>query len=69
MGEAAPDLGREIAPQLYEAELDYLYDQEWAHTADAVLWRRSKLGLRYDAAETAAVEAWFSERRTTAPRS
>jgi len=69
MSEAAPDLGREIAPQLYEAELEYLYDQEWAHTADAVLWRRSKLGLRYDAAQTAAVGAWFSERRTTAPRS
>jgi glycerol-3-phosphate dehydrogenase len=62
----ATALGREIAPQWYEAELEYLYDQEWTRTADAALWRRSKLGLRYDATQTAAVEAWFSERRTSA---
>ena len=57
---AAPrDLGEEIAPRLYEAELQYLKDREWARGADDVLWRRSKLGLRLDAAEAQRVAAWF----------
>jgi hypothetical protein len=36
-----------VAPGLYEAELRYLCDQEWARSADDVLWRRTKLGLHY----------------------
>ena len=30
------------------AEVDYLGAQEWAVTAQDVLWRRTKLGLRLD---------------------
>jgi glycerol-3-phosphate dehydrogenase len=57
-------LGAEIAPNLYEAELRYLCDTEWATRADDVLWRRSKLGLHaapgtLDTA-TAAVDAWLA---------
>jgi glycerol-3-phosphate dehydrogenase len=33
---------------LHAAELDYLRREEWATTAEDVLWRRSKLGLRFD---------------------
>jgi glycerol-3-phosphate dehydrogenase len=54
----AGDLGAQVAPGLYEAELNYLHDHEWAHTADDVLWRRSKLGLHLSIAERAAVAAW-----------
>jgi len=39
------DLGEEVAPQLYEAELQYMRDHEWARTGDDALWRRSKLGF------------------------
>ncbi|WP_400770182.1 glycerol-3-phosphate dehydrogenase [Methylosinus sporium] len=46
------DLGADIGCGLTEAELDYLRAQEWARTAEDVLWRRSKLGLRFDAAQT-----------------
>ena len=55
----ARGLGEEIAPQLFEAELRHLRDQEWARSADDVLWRRSKLGLRCDPAQAARVQAWF----------
>lgn len=49
---AAPtELGAELAPGLHEAELAYLQREEWARDADDVLWRRSKLGLRCDAAQ------------------
>jgi glycerol-3-phosphate dehydrogenase len=53
------DLGLEIAPDLYEAELFYLKRHEWAMTADDVLWRRSKLGLHYSPEQREAVAEWF----------
>ncbi len=52
------ELGEEVAPGLFEVELNYLCDQEWARSADDVLWRRTKLGLHYSAAQRAAVAAW-----------
>lgn len=51
-------LGAEIAPGLFEAELKYLHDHEWARGADDVLWRRTKLGLHLSAAQRTAVDAW-----------
>ncbi len=51
------DLGTEYGAGLTEAELRYLVAQEWVRRGDDVLWRRSKLGLRLDAAQRAAVDA------------
>lgn len=51
-------LGPEVAPGLHEAELQFLHDEEWARSADDVLWRRSKLGLHYDEHHRAAVADW-----------
>jgi len=53
------DLGAEVAPGLFEIELRYLQREEWALAAEDVLWRRSKLGLHYSAAQRAQVSAWF----------
>ena len=50
--------GPEVAPGLFECELNYLHEHEWARRADDVLWRRSKLGLHFSAEERAAVAAW-----------
>ena len=55
---AGGDLGVEVAPGLFEVELHYLHDHEWAHSAADVLWRRSKLGLHYSAAQRDAVAVW-----------
>lgn len=49
------DLGRDFGCGLSQAELDYLARDEWARTADDVLWRRSKLGLHLSKAQAAAV--------------
>ncbi|MEQ1684202.1 MAG: glycerol-3-phosphate dehydrogenase [Burkholderiaceae bacterium] len=54
----ANGLGAEVAPGLFEAELNYLHDHEWARSADDVLWRRSKLGLHLSPAQRATVAAW-----------
>jgi glycerol-3-phosphate dehydrogenase len=40
------DLGRDFGAGLSEAEVRYLAEKEWAKSANDVLWRRSKLGLR-----------------------
>jgi glycerol-3-phosphate dehydrogenase len=53
-------LGAEVAPGLFEAELHYLHDHEWARSVDDVLWRRSKLGLHYSAAECELVARWWA---------
>ena len=55
------DLGEEIAPHLYEAELQYMRDHEWARSGEDALWRRSKLGLRFDSDQKDRVAAWFGK--------
>ena len=42
------DLGRDLGHGLTEAELAYLAAEEWALSADDVLWRRTKLGIEAD---------------------
>ncbi len=53
------DLGRHFGAGLYEAEVRWLRDREFARTADDLLWRRTKLGLAMPAAERAAVAKWM----------
>jgi glycerol-3-phosphate dehydrogenase len=60
---SAGAMGAQVAPGLYEAELDYLRSHEWATCAEDVLWRRSKLGLHYDAQQREAVAAWMQDRQ------
>jgi glycerol-3-phosphate dehydrogenase len=43
--ESLNDLGEHIGGGLYTREVDYLCSEEWATTAQDILWRRSKLGL------------------------
>lgn len=69
LGEAkrAEDLGRDFGCGLSEAELRHLVEREWAVTADDVLWRRSKLGLRLSPDQVAALDAYLAGlRRPTA---
>jgi glycerol-3-phosphate dehydrogenase len=51
------DLGRDFGATLTEAEVRYLMQQEWARSAEDVLWRRTKLGLRLPAEGVEALEA------------
>ena len=60
------DLGAEVAPGLYEAELNHLHAAEWARCADDVLWRRTKLGLHYSPAQRAQVAQWWAARHGAA---
>jgi glycerol-3-phosphate dehydrogenase len=44
---------------LTEREVRYLMAEEWARTAEDVLWRRSKLGLHMDQAAAARLADWM----------
>ncbi len=57
------DLGRHFGAGLTEREVVYLMKEEWARNASDVLWRRSKLGLRFSEFETATLERFMAEAR------
>ena len=62
------DLGRGFGGTLTESEVRYLISYEWACTADDIVWRRSKLGLRMSPVEIAALEDWLAAHRTLTGR-
>ena len=64
--ETAADLGQEFGATLTEAEVRWLMTHEYARTAEDVLWRRSKLGLRLSADQAAALDAWMEVARRDA---
>jgi glycerol-3-phosphate dehydrogenase len=57
-------LGLDFGAGLYEREVRHLVDNEWAITADDVLWRRTKLGLRLNEAERRRLADWLGRVRT-----
>lgn len=59
---AVSDLGQYFGTGLFEAELDWLVEKEFAQSAEDVLWRRSKLGLHMTIAERASVQTWFEKK-------
>jgi glycerol-3-phosphate dehydrogenase len=57
------DLGQSFGASLTEVEVRYLMSQEWACTAEDIVWRRSKLGLRMTPLEVATLDVWISAHR------
>lgn len=53
------DLGRNFGADLYEAEVRYLAENEWALTAEDVLWRRTKRGLHFNREQTATLDEFM----------
>jgi glycerol-3-phosphate dehydrogenase len=63
------DLGRSFGATLTEREVRYLMSSEWACTAEDIVWRRSKIGLRLSPPEIAAIDDWIAAQRVVAPES
>ncbi|GGD41956.1 glycerol-3-phosphate dehydrogenase [Sinisalibacter lacisalsi] len=61
--EKAEDLGRDFGATLTEAEVCWLMANEYARTAEDVIWRRNKLGLRLDAEQVRELDVWMARRR------
>ncbi len=55
-------LGTAFGADLYAREVDYLVAHEWVRTLDDLLWRRTKLGLRLDAAQRDELAQYLAQR-------
>lgn len=62
------DLGEHLGGGLYTREVDYLCHEEWAESAEDILWRRSKLGLFLDAATQRRLDAYLQQEHPHRPR-
>ncbi len=62
------DLGRHFGAGLYEREVRYLIDTEFARTAEDIIWRRTRLGLKLTPKEVKDLAAWVG-RHVPAPLS
>lgn len=56
----ASDLGHDFGHGLYQVEVMYLLEKEWAQSADDILWRRTKLGLRLDHSQQSHLQAFIA---------
>lgn len=56
------ELGPQIVPGLYAAEVEYLIEHEWATCAADILWRRSKLGLHAGEGSAQLLDEWIAQR-------
>ena len=61
------DLGEEVLPGLYAREIDYLRREEWAVTAEDILYRRSKLALHVPADGEARLDDWLARHPSPGP--
>ena len=59
--QSVESLGAHFGHGLYEIEVRYLVDREWARSADDILFRRSKLGLHLATAAQARLQKWLDE--------
>jgi glycerol-3-phosphate dehydrogenase len=57
------DLGSDFGATLTESEVNYLIAHEWAVSAEDIVWRRSKLGLRLSHDQVAALDDWLVSHR------
>ena len=57
--ESLDDMGIDFGSGLYEHEVRYLIDFEWAANAEDILWRRTKLGVAGGKALVQNLSDWF----------
>lgn len=55
------ELGKHFGHGLFEHEVQYLMQNEWAQTIDDILWRRTKLGLLFTDDQTQVLMKFITE--------
>ena len=53
------DLGQNFGWNLTEKEVLWLIENEWAQTADDILWRRTKAGLHFSQQQYSNLAKWL----------
>lgn len=61
-GTSLASLGTHFGGGLYQKEVEYLMDAEWAYTPEDILWRRSKLGLVLSATQQQELADYIARR-------
>ncbi|KAA1174916.1 glycerol-3-phosphate dehydrogenase [Marinobacter salinexigens] len=56
------DLGTPFTDTLFQREVDYLIDNEWAQTTEDVLWRRTKQGLYISGEHLGQLENYLADK-------
>ena len=62
---AEADFGLNFGANLTEREVNWLVENEFARTAEDIVWRRSKLGLRLTTQEIDVLDAWLAKAPST----
>ena len=62
----AEELGEDFGATLTGAEVTWLMSREYARTAEDVIWRRTKLGLRLEAGQVETLDKWMARARRNA---
>ena len=62
------DLGLHFGAGLYQREVDYFIEREWAKNAEDILWRRTKAGLHLNRAGKEALDRYVFNRGSVAQR-
>lgn len=57
------DMDKQILPGLYACEVQYLLENEFACSAQDILWRRSKLGLHLPDNAESILDDWITQNR------
>lgn len=55
-------MGRNFGAGLYQREVEYLIEQEWAVTLEDIIWRRNKLGLSLTTEQQEALQVYLHTR-------
>ena len=61
------DLGQHFGNGLYQREVEYLVNYEFAQTAEDILWRRTKLGLEFPRENIAVLENYLQTQHLAPP--
>ncbi|MCW8906884.1 MAG: glycerol-3-phosphate dehydrogenase [Sedimenticola sp.] len=56
------ELGHHFGNQLFEREVRYLVTNEFAETADDIVWRRTRCGLGMSIREVAFLQQWLTDK-------
>lgn len=56
------DMGIDFGHGIFSREVDWAIDNEWVHNAQDFLWRRSKMGLRFDGGKHEALDDYIAKK-------
>ncbi len=54
------DLGEYFGAGLYEQEIIFMIENEWAQSCEDILWRRSKKGFMMSKKEVTRLQQWLA---------